>query len=84
MSELKEMMQTEMILNTSILPEPLIGLIHAPQMKVQKTTNGGILLIPLKNSFDCTAKVRGMLAGSRYMSVDKFLERKRADMELER
>jgi hypothetical protein len=73
----------EMILNTNILPEPLIGLIHTSQIKV-KETDGGIILIPVRDPFDCTVKVRGMLAGCKNMSVDKFLERKRADMELER
>ena len=72
----------EMVLNTSTLPEPLIRLIHTEKVRVNET--GGIIqLMPIKEDVDCTIGLRGMLSDFPEMSVDKFLERKHADKELE-
>jgi len=73
---------TEMVLNTSTLPEPLFRLIPTEKVRV-KESDGMIQLLPIKESADCTIGLRGILADYDEMSVDKFLERKRADKELD-
>jgi hypothetical protein len=72
----------DLILNTNTLPEPLFQLIGADRVRVQKEGNV-ITLLPVEELFDCVAGLRGMLAGNRAISVDKFLERKHADKELD-
>ena len=73
---------TEMVLEKKMLPETLFGLIHTERVRV-KETDGIIQLVPVKENIDCTAGFRGMLTSFPEMSVDKFLERKHADKELE-
>jgi hypothetical protein len=72
----------DLILNTSTLPEPLFQLIDADKVRVQKEGKV-ITMMPIEEQFDCVAGLRGMLAGNRSISVDKFLERKHADKELD-
>jgi hypothetical protein len=75
---------TEMILNTTALPETLFRLIQTEKVRV-KEIDGMIQLMPVKENSDYTmGGLRGMFAGDPNMAVDKFLERKRADEELER
>ena len=71
----------EMILNANTLPEPLFRLIKAEKVKVRES-DGEILLIPIVDTGK-GCPLRGMLAGCDDMSVDKFLERRRADKELD-
>ena len=73
---------TEMVLNTNTLPEPLYRLIHAEKVRV-KEMDGIIQLMPVDENVDCTIGLRGMFAGDPEMTVDKFLERKRIDKELD-
>ena len=73
---------TEMILNTKTLPEPLFRMIRTEKVRV-KETDGIIQLMPVKENEDCTIGLRGILADYDEMSVDKFLERCRADKELD-
>ena len=73
---------TEMILNTKTLPEPLFRMIRTEKVRV-KETDGIIQLTPVKENEDCTIGLRGILADYDEMSVDKFLERCRADKELD-
>jgi virulence-associated protein VagC len=72
----------DLILNTNTLPEPLFQLIGADKVRVQKEGNV-VTMMPIEEPFDCVAGLRGMLAGNRAISVDKFLERKHADKELD-
>ena len=67
----------DMILNTSILPEPLFKMIRAPQIQVQETDKG-IILIPVENAqlLDAIRKARGMYTDGK-LTVDKFLAEKR-------
>ena len=75
---------TEMVLNTTALPETLFRLIQTEKVRV-KEIDGMIQLMPVKDNADCTlGGLRGMFAGDPNMTVGKFLERKRADEELER
>jgi len=73
---------TEMVLNTNTLPEPLFRLIPTDKVYV-KESDGIIQLTPVKNNVDSTVNLRGILSKYDDMSVDKFLERKRADKELD-
>jgi hypothetical protein len=45
---------------------------------------GKIEITPVSATKDCTAEVRGMFAKYDTMTVDKFLERKLVDKELDR
>ena len=61
---------TDMVLNTSTLPEPLLRLIRTDKVKVNEI-NGVISLTPiLKATGDCP--LRGLAADSN-LTVDKFL-----------
>ena len=74
---------TETIMNTNTLPEFLFKMIPTEKVRV-KEIDGEIRLIPVEESIDCIGKLRGSLADYPELSVDKFLERKRADKELDR
>ena len=75
-------MMPETVMNTTALPEILFRLIPTEKVRV-KEIDGIIQLMPVKENTDCTIGLRGILAGYDDMSVDKFLERKRADKELD-
>jgi len=72
----------ELVLNTSTLPEPIYRLIRTEKVRV-KEIDGGVQLLPVNENADCTIGFRGMFAGNPDMTVDKFLERMRADKELD-
>ena len=74
---------TEMVLNTSTLPELLSRIIPTEKVRVVEG-DGEIRLIPVEEPIDYIAKLRGSLAAYPEMSVDKFLARSRADKELDR
>jgi len=73
---------TETIMTTKALPEILFKLIQTEKVRV-KEIDGIIQIMPLNESTDCTIGLRGMFAGCADMTVDKFLERKHADKELD-
>ena len=73
---------TEIIMNTKALPEMLFKLIKTEKVKVSEI-NGEIRLIPMQEPIDYINKLRGSLADYPEMTVDKYLERKHADKELE-
>lgn len=73
---------TDTITSIKALPEILFGLIKTEQVRV-KETDGIIQLLPVKKKTDCTIGLRGICAGDSNMTIDKFLERKHADKELE-
>ena len=72
----------ETVMNTRAFPEILYKLIPTEKVRV-KEIDGMIQLMPVKENVDCTIGLRGILADYDDMSVDKFLERKRADKELD-
>ena len=76
------MMMSETVMNTTALPEILFKLIPTEKVRV-KEIDGVIQLMPVQENTDCTIGLRGILAGFDDMSVDRFLERKRADKELD-
>jgi hypothetical protein len=73
---------TETIMNTKALPEILFKLIQTEKVKVCESEEE-IRLVPVREIDDCTLGLRGLFADYPEMSVDKFLERKHADKELE-
>ncbi|MCL2579546.1 MAG: hypothetical protein FWE32_05885 [Oscillospiraceae bacterium] len=73
---------TEIVLNTSTLPEPLTRLIATEKVRV-KELNGVVQLFPVKENVDCTVELRGMFAGDPEMTMDRFLERTRVDKGLD-
>ena len=74
---------TETVMNKTALPEVLFKLIPTEKVRV-KEIDGEIHLSPVQESVDYIAKLRGSLAAYPEMSVDRFLERKHADKELDR
>lgn len=73
---------TETVVNTRTLPEFLLGIISTDKVRVKEFDNI-IQLMPVQENVDCTIGLRGILSDCPEMSVDKFLERKRADKELD-
>jgi len=73
---------TETVLNTKTLPEALSKLIRTEKVKVRET-DGEIHLIPIQEPNNYINKLRGSLTNHPEMSVDKFLERKHANNDLE-
>jgi len=70
------------VVNTNALEEFLQKLIPTSKVLVVER-EGKIEITPVSASKDCTAEVRGMFAKYDTMTVDKFLERKLAEKELE-
>ena len=73
---------TETVMNTKALSKILSKLITTEKVRV-KETDGIIQLMPIMENEDCTIGLRGLFANYPEMSVDKFLERKHADKELD-
>jgi len=73
---------TETVLSKSALQELLVKIIPTKKVRVTEV-DGVIQLVPVKENTDCTVGLRGLFAGDTNMTVDKFLERKRADKELD-
>ena len=73
---------TETVMNTHALPEFLFKIISTEKVRV-KEADGIVQLMPVKENIDCTIGLRGILASCDDMSVDNFLERRRADKELD-
>jgi len=69
------------VVELNALPELLHRLI--PTDKVRVSEANGIVQIEPVAEVDCTIGLRGMFAGDVNMTVDKFLERKRAEKELD-
>ena len=70
------------VIELNALPDLLYRLI--PTKKVRVTEFDGIVQVaPVKEEIDYTIGLRGMFAGDPNMTVDKFLERMRADKELD-
>jgi hypothetical protein len=72
----------ETIVQTKVLPDFLFKLIPTEKVRVREF-DGMVQLVPVRENEDCTIGLRGMFAGDPNMTVDKFLERKRADKELD-
>jgi len=72
----------EVTIDTKALPETLFRLIRTEKVTLSEA-NGEITLRPVHGSAEYIAKLRGSLAAYPDFSVDRFLERKHADKELD-
>jgi hypothetical protein len=74
----------ELVLQARTLPEPLFRLIPTDKIKIRQS-NGEIHLIPFEDSAKSQSilPILGMYTDGK-LTVDGFLERSRADKELER
>ena len=74
----------EMVLQARTLPEPLFKLIRTEKVKVRES-HGEIHLIPVDDVVDgrLILPILGMYTDGK-LTVDGYLERKRAEKELER
>ena len=70
------------VMDINALPTLLFRLFSTERVSVTEI-DGMVQLVPVKDEQDCTIGLRGMFAGDPNMTVDKFLERKRADKELD-
>ncbi len=69
----------EYVLNTNILPEPLLSMIQSEQMRVQETDLGfTVMPFEQKTSLEAIKKARGMYSDGK-LSVDKFLAERREE-----
>ena len=73
---------SETVMSINALPEFLVKIMPTEKVRV-KEIDGVIQVMPEKEKTDCTIGLRGILAGYDEMSVDKFLERKHSDKELD-
>ena len=74
---------TEMVLDAKTLPEPLLRFISAKKVKVE--VRGGVIsLAPLEDEGEIgQCPLMGLLEEYVDYTVEKFLERKHADKELD-
>jgi len=73
---------SESVMNITDLPAFLVKIIPTGKVRV-KEVDGIVQLVPVKENIDCTIGLRGLFAGDPNMTVDKFLEHKHADKELD-
>ena len=74
---------TERVMSTEALQTFLTNTIRAKKVLVREN-NSVVTIEPIQDKTDCTIGLRGILSDYPDMSVDKFLERKHADKELDR
>ncbi len=69
----------EFVLETSILPEPLLSMIRSEQMRVKETGDGfTVMPFETKASLEAIKKARGMYKDGK-LSVDRFLAERREE-----
>jgi len=73
---------TANVVEINALPDLLYSLFSTEKVRVSES-NGIVQVEPIKDEIDCTIGLRGMFAGDSNMTVEKFLERARADKELD-
>ena len=69
----------DLILNTSVLPEPLLRMIRTDKVRVRET-DGVITMMPVE---DVSCPLLGLLADYEDYTLDSFLKRKHAEKGLE-
>ena len=73
---------SETVMSTNALPSFLVAVLKTDKVRVRED-NRVVTIVSASDECDCTVGLRGMFAGDPNMTVDKFLERKRADKELD-
>ena len=71
------------IVDVKALPELLFRILATDKVHVLEI-GGGVQVMPIKEDKNSFGSLVGMFAGDPNMSVKNFLERKRADKELDR
>ncbi|MCL2776060.1 MAG: hypothetical protein FWD71_22365 [Oscillospiraceae bacterium] len=74
---------TEQIMNTDALQAFLATRFKTNKVRIREEKSGVMIEPVEEKKTDCTIGLRGILADYPDMSVDKFLERKHADKELD-
>ena len=69
----------DLILNTSVLPEPLLRMVRTDKVRVREA-DGVITMTPVEEP-DCP--LLGLLADYEDYTLDAFLKRKHSEKELE-
>ena len=69
----------DLILNASVLPEPLLRMIRTDKVRVRET-DGVITMMPVE---DVSCPLLGLLADYEDYTLDSFLKRKHAEKGLE-
>lgn len=72
----------ETVMSTKALPEFLSRLISTEGVRINEI-NGIIQLIPIKDHKGCAIGLRGLFSEYPKMPLDKFVERKHADKDLD-
>jgi len=73
---------TEQVINVDALPAFIMNTFRVKTVLVREN-NDIMTIMPVTQKPDCTIGLRGLLAGYPELSVEKFLERKHADKELD-
>jgi hypothetical protein len=71
----------DMILDVQILPEPIFSKIHTSKVKLHEE-NGSIILTPFSEEKPRFDHLIGIFSDGK-MSIDKFLQQKQLDKDLE-
>jgi virulence-associated protein VagC len=74
--------ETEQVMSVDALQAFLTTTLSVKRVLVRQN-NHVVTIEPVEEKTDCTIGLRGILADCPEMSVDKFLERKHADRELD-
>ena len=70
------------VIELDALPELLASIITTEKVRVSEV-DGIVRIEPVKAEVDCTVGLRGMFAGDVNMTVDKFMQQKLAEKELD-
>ena len=70
------------VMSIKALPEFLVKIIPTEKVRV-KEIDGIVHLVPVMEDTDCTVGLRGMFSGDPELTVDRYLERKCEEMELD-
>jgi len=73
---------SEQVMSTDALPAFILKTFRVNKVLVREN-NSVVTIMPVTEDTDCTTGLRGILADYPEMSVDKFLERKHTDKELD-
>ena len=69
----------EYVLDTNILPEPLLSMIRSPQIRVKETSKGfSVMPFEGEAALEAIKRARGMYKDGK-LSVDKFLAERREE-----
>jgi virulence-associated protein VagC len=73
---------SETVMNTNAIPAFVLTVLKTDKVRVHES-NRVVTIVPVDEKQDIKKGLRGMLSAYPIMSVDKFLERKHADKELD-